>query len=149
MFTELDRKYQGLVNSSKGTWYQGDSSEGVFYYREIGERVYEFISTEWLDTTDNDTHPKNSTDNRDVWAICTDIVDLKGMSLKDIEFAILDTYSSIEEMERDTGSPLGRLDFEIAEMEYRSHHISDGTSIGGVYTDKQAKEKIVEYMLAN
>ena len=112
---------------------------GLTYWKYKGERVYSFISREWLDQKE---------DEKNMYAICSNDIDLKEMSLHDIECAICGSWSSIEEMEKKTGCKLGELDYDIAYEEYDSN-ISSSVSWGGTYTLEEANQKIFEYMLEN
>ena len=112
-------------------------NDGLTYWKYKGERVYSFISREWLDMTEY---------GKDIYAICSNDIDLKEMSLHDIECAICGSYDSLEDMEKKTGCKLGELDLEIAFEEY-DNNISSSVSWDGTFTLEEANQKIFEYML--
>ena len=114
-------------------------NDGLSYWKYKGERVYSFISREWLDQKEDD---------KNIYAICSNDIDLKEMSLHDIECAICGYYDSIEEMEKKTGCKFGELDYDIAYEEY-NNNISSSVSWGGTFTLEEANQKIFEYMMEN
>ena len=114
-------------------------NDGLTYWKYKGERVYSFISREWLDQKEN---------GKNMYAICSNDIDLKEMSLHDIECAICGSYDSIEEMEKKTGCKFGELDYDIAYEEY-DNNISSSVSWNGTFTLEEANQKIFEYMMEN
>ena len=114
-------------------------NDGLMYWKDRGNRVFSFISREWLGGSKDEN-------GNELYAICEDDIDLKEMSLHDIELAICGSWSSIEEMEKATGCKLGELDETIAQEAF-DNRICDTISWQGTFTLAEANQKIFEHML--
>ena len=102
--------------------------------KQLDNRRYLFIQTVRLD---------------DGYFVVSNTEDLTEMSLYDIKSAIAGFYDSIESMEEINHTPLGQLDWLIAECSFESHpsHIYEYES--EIVTWKRAEEIIQKFIDAD
>ncbi len=78
--------------------------------KEIEPRKFLFIQAIWMDS--------NKQENE--YIVVADTVDVSEMSLSDIECAICGYYDEIKAMEESNQTPLGKLDYLVAECAFES-----------------------------
>lgn len=99
----------------------------------LENRKYIFIQAVWMD-------------GKDEYCVVANKEDLAEMSLHDIECAICGYYDSIEKMEEINNSPLGQLDWLIAECSFENHPYCDWEYKSEIVTWKRAEEIIQKFV---
>ena len=126
-----------MPSKTTSGWYVIDT-DCWQYCRNKGDRKYEFIQLVWLDTVQGDSgYP----DKR--YAVVTDEIDLKNFFLHELEQAVAEYYDDLAGMEQQYQLPIGQLDQLIAECYFESNCLTDSCSIGGVFTEEEAKREIL------
>ena len=96
-------------------------------------RKYIFIQAIWMD-------------GENEYCVVANVEDLEEMSLHDIECAICGYYDNIQAMEEVNHSPLGQLDWLIAECSFENHPYCDWEHKSEIVSWKRAEEIIQKFI---
>lgn len=99
----------------------------------IDNRRFLFIQAIWMD-------------GEDQYCVVANVEDLSEMSLNDIECAISGYYDSISAMEESNHTPLGQLDWLIAECSFENHPYCDWEYKSEIVTWERAEEIIQKFI---
>lgn len=117
--------------------WESNGNEDYLHIKDLGNRQFAIVSMVWLDTC-----PASDK----CYVVCATTIDLKMIGIDEIEIALSNYgYDDIKDYEKEVGLPIGKCDYDIAEMIYDTYCINDGTIQTDLITKEEAKAFIYKW----